>query len=138
MDFQLNFGVILASIFLYFHDFFGIDFRIDFLSIFDRKWLPKWSGELCVREPFSRLFRVLFRRSILRCIWVAPWLTLGSLLAPLGSLLAPFGSLLAPFGSLLGPFGLHFLILVDVGTLLALFGSLLPPFRLLFLIFNTF
>ncbi len=42
MDFRPNFGVILASIFLYFHGFFGIDFCIDFSSIFHRFWLPKW------------------------------------------------------------------------------------------------
>ena len=68
-----------------------------------------------MRWPFWLLFRDLFRRSIFRCILVALWLTLGSILAPFGSLLAPFwlplapfGSLLAPFGSLLAPFGSHF------------------------------
>jgi len=60
---------------------------------------------------------------------VAPWLHVGSLLAPFASLLAPFGSLLAPFGFLLDPFA----------SLLALFGSLLVPKSLKELfVLNTF
>ena len=56
---------------------------------------------------------------------VAPWLTFGSLLAPVGSLLAPLGSLLAPFGSLLVPVGS---LLAPAGSLLAPFGSPLAHF----------
>ena len=76
-----------------------------FSSIFDGKWLPKWHVVTSGGPPFFHLFRDLFRRSIFWCILVAPWLTFGSLLAPIGSLLAPVGSLLAPVGSLLAPFG---------------------------------
>ena len=83
MNCRSNFGLILASIFLDFHDFFGIDFRIDFLSIFDRKWLPKWSGVIHLRRPRERPFRDLVFGTLQgvppRRIW---W---------------PFGDLLATF-----------------------------------------
>ena len=76
-----------------------------FSSIFYGKWLPKPCHFILVRRAFWRPFLHLFQTSIFWCILVAPWLTFGSLLAPIGSLLAPFGSLLAPVGSLLAPFG---------------------------------
>ena len=73
--------------------------------IFNGKWLPKrlekHPGSISLGDHFGDLFR----RPIFWCILVAPWLTFGSLLAPIGSLLAPAGSLLAPFGSFLAPFG---------------------------------
>ena len=86
-----------------------------FSSIFDGKWLPKPCHFILMRRAFWRPFLHLFQTSIFLCILVAPWLTFGSLLAPVGSLWAPLGSLLAPrwlhLGSLWLPFGslrLHF------------------------------
>ena len=68
-------------------------------SIFVGKRLQHGTKKHKMRRAFWRPFRDPFRRSIFGCILVAPWLTFGSLLAPVGSLLAPFGSLLTPFGS---------------------------------------
>ena len=121
-DFSKNFNPknneISHGFFMKFMTFSASIFASIFSSIFDGKWLPEWSGKMYVFWPRELLyyppvhtFRDLFRRSIFWCILVAPWLTFGSLLAPIGSLLAPFGSLLAP-----------------VGSLLALFGSLLAHF----------
>ena len=65
MDFRSNFGLILASNFLYFHDFFGIDFRIVFCSlIFHEKGSQNGPKLICSTPPFSYLFRDLFRRLI--------------------------------------------------------------------------
>ena len=80
----------------------------------DQKWLQKVSRESTKIDTF----RDLFRTSILGCILVALWFTLGTLWAPIGSLLASFGSFWHPFGPLWLPFG----------TLWLPFGSLLVPF----------
>ena len=133
---------IFASFFMIFHDFFGIDFRIDFFIDVWCKMAPKIVHFYLLRWPLWLLFRDLFRRSIFRCILVALWLTLGSILAPFGSLLAPFWLPLAPFGSLLAPFGslwltfllplAHFLLLLahfySIFSLWASPGVVFGPF----------
>ena len=68
-----------------------------FASIFDGKWLPKWSSRVGRLLQFWLPFRDLFRRSIFGYILVALWLLLGSLLAPFGSLLVHFWCPLAHF-----------------------------------------
>ena len=105
-------------IFMKFHDFFGIDFRIDFFIDFSWKRLPKRLQKVHgAGDRFAHFSRpCLLCWFMLILCWI--WLTLGSLLAPVGSLLAPAGSLLAPFGSLWLPFG----------SLLLSLGSLLVPF----------
>ena len=93
-------------------------------------------------SPFWLPFRDLFRRSIFRCILVALWLTLGSILAPFGSLLAPFW---LPFGSFLDPFWFSFdsvwlfcSILEFIGLPFISLLSLLICFRNLFVSFGKF
>ena len=90
--------------FINFHDFFSIDFRIEFFIDFWWKMAPFWEpflfDALSLLAPFSRPFpKVDFGMHFGR-----PLAHFGSLWAPFGSLLAPFGTLLAPFGSLLAPF----------------------------------
>merc|ERR1712110_740492 len=68
--------------------------------IFDGTWLPKWSKKYLGIDTFGDIFRrsiFLYILVVLCLILVAPWLTFGSLLAPLGCLLVPFGFLLAHF-----------------------------------------
>ena len=69
-----------------FHDFFGIDFRIVFSSIFNGKWLPKVIHFISVRRPFFHNFRDLSEDRFFDAFW-----------SPLGSLLAPFWFPLAHF-----------------------------------------
>ena len=123
-----NVGSFSHRNFIKFHDFFGIDFRIGFLSIFDGKWLPEWSGKSPAGRPFFHLFRdlVIYVDFMLNLahFWLpfgALWLTLGSLLLTLGSLLLTFGSLLVPFGSLLVPWA-HFW-----RSWRSIFSLLVPP-----------
>ena len=122
-------------------------FALIFPSIFDGKWLPKLSISRQDGGSFWLPFCDLFRRLIFRCILVALWHILGSILAPFGSLLAPFWLPLAPFGSLLAPFGslwltfllplAHFLLLLahfySIFSLWASPGVVFGPF----LIFST-
>ena len=117
---------------MFFHDFFGIDFRIVFFIDFWWKMAPKIVHFILMRRAFWLPFRDLFRRSIFRCILVALWLTFGSLLAPFGSLWLPFAPLWLPFGSLWHPLGD---LLAPIGSLLAPFGSLLLPLKVHFLTF---
>ena len=71
-----------------------------FYRIFHGKWLPKWSKKYLGIDSFGDIFRMSsfwYILVVLCLILVAPWLTFGSLLAPLGCLLVPFGFLLAHF-----------------------------------------
>ena len=90
--------------FMKFHDFLGIDFRIDFFIVFWWKRVPKWGQNLVLQMSKLSLADDFFATLSFMLILCWIWLTLGSLLAPVGSLLAPAGSLLAPFGSLLAHF----------------------------------
>ena len=83
-----------------FHEFRLLNFCMDCLSIFDGKLFPKWSKTYLGIDTFGDIFRrpiFWYILVVLRLILVAPWLTFGSLLAPLGCLLVPFGFLLAHF-----------------------------------------
>ena len=107
------------SCFMKFHDFFGIDFRIDFLSIFDRKWLQNGSQKTWGRNLFGDLFATFSEDRFFDAFW-----------SPFRSLLAPFWRPLAPFGLPLASFWLPF------GSLLVPLGELSLAFELNFLIFG--
>ena len=101
-------------IFMKFHDFFGIDFRIDFFIVFWWKWLPKWTKTSWGGRPksirwwpFSHLFRDLVFYVEFGSLWAPFWFPLAHFWLPLVNFwlpLAPFGSLLAHSGSLLAHF----------------------------------
>ena len=99
---------------------FRIRFFIDFSHVLASILVP---FELLL-GPLASPISTLGPKSMLGCILVAFWLTLGSLWAPFGSLLAPFGTLWLSFGSLLAPFGSLWL---PLGSLLLPFGSLWLP-----------
>ena len=80
-----------------FHDFFGIDFCIDFSLILNGKLIKNGSKWLVPRSIPSTREPTFFRYRFLDASW-----------SPFGSLGAPFGLPLAPFGNLFGPFCFHF------------------------------
>ena len=87
-------------IFKKFHDFFGIDFRIDFSSIFHEKGSQNGSKKYMMRETVLLTFRDLL-------FYVDFMLNLVTILVPFGALwltLAPFwltfGALWLTFGAL--------------------------------------
>ena len=115
MDAFLKTHLKLASFshrfFMKFHDFLGIDFRIDFSSFFDEKGSQNGGQKHTTQRPKIDTFRDLvfyvdFMLNLahfglpLAALWVtfgSRWLTFGSLLAPFGSLLAHFWCPLAHF-----------------------------------------
>ena len=117
-------------IFMKFHDFFGIDFRIDFFIDFSWKRLPKrlqkvhGAGDRFAH--FSRPCLLCWFMLILCWIWLtwAPfWLPLAHFWLPLAHFwlpLAPFGSLLAPFwvplAHFYSPWGSIFSLLASSGV----------------------
>ena len=90
INFGIHFGIILGAFWHHFSMLFRHRFLDVFLdtifSIFDQKWLPKWSGKKWLRSPFGAHFRDLFRSLIFWCLW----LHFDSLRLPCGSLLAHF------------------------------------------------
>ena len=109
----VNFASFSHRFFIKFHDFLGINFRIDFFIDFWWKMTSKMvRGNLRPEAFFSS-----FSRPCLLC----------SFYVELGSLLAPFWRPLAHFGLPFAHFGLPF------GSLLVSLGSLLVPFPSLLL-----
>ena len=146
MDAFLKTHLKLASFshrfFMKFHYFLGIDFRINFSSFFDGKWLPKWSGETYAQRPFWRPFRYLFRRSTFWCILVILWLTFGSLWVAFDSLWDTFGTLSVSFGCPLPqfcfPLAYFWFTFGGLRRTLGTFGSLLAILALESIIFGVF
>ena len=111
-------------------------FALILSSIFHGKWLLKWSISSCSVLPFWLPFRDLFRRLILGCILIVPWLTLGSFGLPLPHFwfpLAPFWLHLARFWLRFGALGLTF---ADPCAQFSHFGGLLASFFIFVCIFD--
>ena len=134
-------------IFMKFHDFFGIDFRIDFFIDFSWKRLPKRLQKVHGGgRPFCSLFATLSFMLIYVDFMLnlahfglpfgSRWLTFGSRWLPFGSLLAPFGSLLAHFWCPLAHFWCPFLLFSSPRDQFSHFCCILSSFFISFWIFH--
>ena len=118
----INFSKIFypkIDLFLHHCSWFFMTFSASiFSSIFDAKWLPKWSISILCAGPFGSFFATFFEDRFLDAFW-----------SPFGSLWAPFWLPLALFGL---PFGSLWLPLAHFWLPLAPFGSHFCSFWLTF------
>ena len=79
------------------HDFFGIDFRIDFFFVFFMKMAPKMNDPVAPGPPKKRYFSkpsLLYQFHVdVGSLWIPFWLTLAPFWLTVGDLWLSFGVL---------------------------------------------